>query len=299
MLDNGTVMNGKMIESPKSFQVACIVATQIISVVASNQYGGQSVDMIHFGKYLRKSYEKLKKEIENKYKGKLDEKIIEDLVQTRLKSELKAGVQTIQYQINTLMTTNGQAPFVTLFLHLEKDDPYIKENAMIIEEILKQRYEGIKNEAGVYITPAFPKLVYVLDEFNNLKGGEYDYLTKLAVKCSAKRMYPDYISAKKMRENYEGNVFSPMGCRSFLSPWKDENGNYKFEGRFNQGVVSINLPQIGIVADGNEEEFWKLFDERLELCKEALMCRHWNQVRYKPNSLAIWCNFSFEKRRDN
>ena len=275
MLDNGTVMNGKMIESPKSFQVACIVATQIISVVASNQYGGQSVDMIHFGKYLRKSYEKFRKEIEDKYKNKLDEETIEDLVQTRLKAELKAGVQTIQYQINTLMTTNGQAPFVTLFLHLEKDDPYIKENAMIIEEILRQRYEGIKNEAGVYITPAFPKLVYVLDEFNNLKGGEYDYLTKLAVKCSAKRMYPDYISAKKMRENYEGNVFSPMGCRSFLSPWKDENGNYKFEGRFNQGVVSINLPQIGIVADGNEEEFWKLFDERLELCKEALMCRHY------------------------
>ena len=275
MLDNGTVMNGKMIESPKSFQVACIVATQIISVVASNQYGGQSVDMIHFGKYLRKSYEKFRKEIEDKYKNKLDEETIEDLVQTRLKAELKAGVQTIQYQINTLMTTNGQAPFVTLFLHLEKDDPYIKENAMIIEEILTQRYEGIKNEAGVYITPAFPKLVYVLDEFNNLKGGEYDYLTKLAVKCSAKRMYPDYISAKKMRANYEGNVFSPMGCRSFLSPWKDENGNYKFEGRFNQGVVSINLPQIGIVADGNEEEFWKLFNERLELCKEALMCRHY------------------------
>ena len=275
MLDNGTVMNGKMIESPKSFQVACIVATQIISVVASNQYGGQSVDMIHFGKYLRKSHDKFKKEIEDKYKGNLDEKTIEDLVQTRLKAELKAGVQTIQYQINTLMTTNGQAPFVTLFLHLEKDDPYIKENAMIIEEILRQRYEGIKNEAGVYITLAFPKLVYVLDEFNNLKGGEYDYLTKLAVKCSAKRMYPDYISAKKMRENYEGNVFSPMGCRSFLSPWKDENGNYKFEGRFNQGVVSINLPQIGIVADGNEEEFWKLFEKRLELCKEALMCRHY------------------------
>ena len=287
MLDNGTVMNGKMIESPKSFQVACIVATQIISVVASNQYGGQSVDMIHFGKYLRKSYDKFKKEIEDEYKGKLDEKTIEDLVQIRLKSELKAGVQTIKYQINTLMTTNGQAPFVTLFLHLEKDDPYIKENAMIIEEILRQRYEGIKNEAGVYITPAFPKLVYVLDEFNNLTGGEYDYLTKFAVKCSAKRMYPDYISAKKMRENYEGNVFSPMGCRSFLSPWKDENGNYKFEGRFNQGVVSINLPQIGIVADGNEEEFWKLFDERLELCKEALMCRHYALLGTKSDTSPI------------
>ena len=275
MLDNGTVMNGKMIESPKSFQVACTVTTQIIAAVASNQYGGQSVDLIHLGKYLRKSYNKFKKEIESKYKGKIKDSIIEDIVQTRLKAELKAGVQTIQYQINTLMTTNGQSPFVTLFLHLEKDDPYIKENAMIIEEVLRQRYEGIKNEAGVYVTPAFPKLVYVLDEFNCLKGGEYDYLTKLAVKCSSKRMYPDYISAKKMRENYEGNVFSPMGCRSFLSPWKDENGNYKFEGRFNQGVVSINLPQIGIIAEGDEEKFWKLLDERLELCKEALMCRHY------------------------
>ena len=275
MLDNGTVMNGKMIESPKSFQVACTVTTQIIAAVASNQYGGQSVDLIHLGKYLRKSYNKFKAEIEKKYKGKLADDVIEDLVQDRLKAELKAGVQTIQYQINTLMTTNGQSPFVTLFLHLEKDDPYIKENAMIIEEVLRQRYEGIKNEAGVYVTPAFPKLVYVLDEFNSLKGGEYDYLTKLAVKCSAKRMYPDYISAKKMRENYEGNVFSPMGCRSFLSPWKDENGNYKFEGRFNQGVVSINLPQVAIVADGDEDKFWKLLDERLELCKEALMCRHY------------------------
>ena len=275
MLDNGTVMNGKLIESPKSFQVACTVTTQIIAAVASNQYGGQSVDMKHLGKYLRKSYDKFKDELDKKYKGKLSNQIIEELVQDRLKAELKAGVQTIQYQINTLMTTNGQSPFVTLFLHLEEDDPYIKENAMIIEEILRQRYEGIKNEVGVYVTPAFPKLVYVLDEHNCLKGGKYDYLTKLAVKCSAKRMYPDYISAKKMRENYEGNVFSPMGCRSFLSPWKDEKGNYKFEGRFNQGVVSINLPQIAIIADGDEDAFWKLLDERLELCKEALMCRHY------------------------
>ena len=275
MLDNGTVMNGKMIESPKSFQVACTVTTQIIAAVASNQYGGQSVDLKHLGKYLRKSYNKFKKEIEAKHKGQIKESIIEDLVQERLRAELKAGVQTIQYQINTLMTTNGQSPFVTLFLHLEDGDPYIKENAMIIEEVLRQRYEGIKNDAGVYVTPAFPKLVYVLDHFNNLTGGEYDYLTRMAVKCSAKRMYPDYISAKKMRENYEGNVFSPMGCRSFLSPWKDENGNYKFEGRFNQGVVSLNLPQISIIADGDEEKFWKLLDERLELCKEALMCRHY------------------------
>lgn len=275
MLDNGTVMNGKLIESPKSFQVACIVMTQIIATVASNQYGGQSVDMKHLGKYLRKSYDKYRKEIQEKYNGKLSKETIEELVEDRVRAELKSGVQTVQYQINTLMTTNGQAPFVTLFLHLEEDDPYIKENAMIIEEIFRQRIEGIKNEAGVYVTPAFPKLVYVLDEHNCLNGGKYDYLTKLAVKCSAKRMYPDYISAKKMRENYEGNVFSPMGCRSFLSPWKDENGNYKFEGRFNQGVVSINLPQIGIIADGDEEKFWKLLDERLEICKEALMCRHY------------------------
>ena len=275
MLDNGTVMNGKMIESPKSFQVACTVTTQIIAAVASGQYGGQSVEIKHLGKYLRKSFEKFKKELNEQYEGKLSEEMIIDIAKLRLKSELASGVQTIQYQINTLMTTNGQSPFVTLFLNLEKNDPYIEENAMIIEEILKQRYQGIKNEKGVYVTPAFPKLVYVLDEHNCLKGGKYDYLTKLAVKCSSKRLYPDYISAKKMRENYEGNVFSPMGCRSFLSPWKDEKGNYKFEGRFNQGVVSINLPQIGIVADGDEEKFWKLMDERLELCHEALMCRHY------------------------
>lgn len=274
MLDNGTVMNGKMLETPKSFQVACTVTTQIIAAVASNQYGGQSVEIKHLGKYLRVSRDKIMKRVKKVLTGKVDKEVIEDLVAQELKKELANGVQTIQYQINTLMTTNGQSPFVTLFLNLEKDDPYIEENAMIIEEIIKQRYEGIKNEKGVYITPAFPKLVYVLDEHNCLKGGKYDYLTKLAVKCSSKRLYPDYISAKKMRENYEGNVFSPMGCRSFLSPWKDENGNYKFEGRFNQGVVSINLPQIGILADGDEEKFWKLFDERLDLCREALMCRH-------------------------
>ena len=274
MLDNGTVMNGKLIESPKSFQVACTVMTQIIAAVASNQYGGQSVDVKHLGKYLRKSYDKIKKKYVTKYKKSLTDEQIEELTNDRLKDELAAGVQTIQYQINTLMTTNGQSPFVTLFLHLEEDDPYIKENAMIIEEIIRQRYEGIKNEKGVYVTPAFPKLVYVLDEHNSLQGGKYDYLTELACKCSAKRMYPDYISAKKMKEIYEGNVFSPMGCRSFLSPWKDENGNYKWEGRFNQGVVSLNLPQIGILSEGNEEKFFEILDERLELCKEALMCRH-------------------------
>ena len=275
MLDNGTAMNGKMIETPKSFQVACTVTTQIIAAVASNQYGGQSVDLKHLGKYLRRSHDKFQKRLTEKYGGKLPKQTIDDMIRDRVKEELAAGVQTIQYQINTLMTTNGQSPFVTLFLHLEPDDEYIKENAMIIEEVLKQRIQGIKNEVGVYVTPAFPKLVYVLDEHNCLKGGKYDYLTRLAVKCSAKRMYPDYISAKKMKENYEGNVFSPMGCRSFLVPWKDENGNYKFEGRFNQGVVSINLPQIAIIAQGDEDKFWKLFDERLELCREALMCRHY------------------------
>lgn len=274
MLDNGTVMNGKMIESPKSFQVACTITTQIISAVASSQYGGQSVDLKHLGKYLRKSKDKFEKSIKQSCGESVSQETVDKLVAERLQAELKSGVQTIQYQINTLMTTNGQSPFVTLFLHLEKDDEYIKENAMIIEEILRQRLEGIKNETGVYVTPAFPKLVYVLDEHNCLNGGKYDYLTKLAVECSAKRMYPDYISAKKMRENYEGNVFSPMGCRSFLAPWKDENGEYKFEGRFNQGVVSINLPQIGIIAKGDEGKFWEILEERLELCYEALMCRH-------------------------
>lgn len=274
MLDNGTVMNGKLIESPKSFQVACNVMTQIIASVASSQYGGQSVDISHLGKYLRKSKEKFSKRIHEKLGAELTEEQIQKVVTERLADELRSGVQTIQYQINTLMTTNGQSPFVTLFLYLREGDEYIEENAMIIEEILRQRYQGIKNEKGVYVTPAFPKLVYVLDENNCLQGGKYDYITKLAVKCSSKRLYPDYISAKKMRENYEGNVFSPMGCRSFLSPWKDEDGNYKFEGRFNQGVVSLNLPQIAILAKGDEERFWSLFEERLQLCFDALMCRH-------------------------
>lgn len=274
MLDNGTVMNGKMIESPKSFQVACTIMTQIIAAVASSQYGGQSVDIGHLGKYLRRSREKFYSQLKNRFGDELPEDVLCKITETRLRDELRSGVQTIQYQINTLMTTNGQSPFVTLFMYIREDDEYVEENAMIIEEILNQRYEGIKNEKGVYVTPAFPKLIYVLDECNCLKGGKYDYITRLAVKCSAKRLYPDYISAKKMRENYEGNVFSPMGCRSFLSPYRDENGRYKFEGRFNQGVVSINLPQIGILARGEEEIFWKLFDERLALCKRALICRH-------------------------
>ena len=274
MLDNGTVMNGKLIESPKSFQVACTVMTQIISAVASSQYGGQSVDTRHLGKYLRKSADKYRKHYTERYAGKIAPDVIEEFVKERVNDELRSGVQTIQYQINTLMTTNGQSPFVTIFLNLQADDEYLEENAMIVEEILRQRLEGIKNDKGVFVTPAFPKLVYVLDEHNCLKGGKYDYITKLAVKCSAKRLYPDYISAKKMRENYEGNVFAPMGCRSFLAAWKDDEGNYKFEGRFNQGVVSLNLPQVAILAHGDEEKFWPLLDERLQLCYEALMCRH-------------------------
>ena len=279
MLDNGTVMNGKLIESPKSFSVACNVTTQIIATIASGQYGGQSVDIRHLGKYLRKTYDKIYKKRYLKYieKGisheEAKEKAHEDALE-RQQEDLETGVQMIQYQINTIMTTNGQTPFVTIFLYLDEENEYINEIAMIIEEILKQRLQGMKNEQGVYVTPAFPKLIYVLDENNCLKGGKYDYITKLAIECSAKRMYPDYISAKIMRENYEGNVFSPMGCRSFLSPWKNEKGEYVFESRFNQGVVSLNLPQIGIIANKDEKKFWKLLDERLELCFDALMCRH-------------------------
>ncbi len=275
MLDNGTVMNGKLIESPKSFQVACTVMTQIIASVASNQYGGQSVDISHLGKYLRRSHEKFSKQIAREAGDGITAEAREAVVNALTMAELRSGVQTIQYQINTLMTTNGQSPFVTIFMNLQGDDPYVEENALIIEEIIRQRLQGIKNEKGVYVTPAFPKLIYVLDEHNCLTGGKYDYLTKLAVQCSAKRLYPDYISAKKMRENYEGNVYSCMGCRSFLTPWKDVDGSYKFEGRFNQGVVSLNLPQIGILCrDKGEETFWNMLDERLDLCFEALMIRH-------------------------
>ena len=230
MLDNGTVMNDKLIETPKSFQVACTVMTQIIACLASNQYGGQSVDVSALGKYLRKSKEKFERKIEETC-PELPKDMKDKIVDSQLKTELSSGIQTIQYQVNTLFCNNGQSPFITLFLRLDDNDPYLEENAMIVEEILKQRILGIKNEVGVYITPAFPKLIYDLDENNCLKGGKYDYITELAVKCTAKRMYPDYISAKKMRENYQNNVFSPMGCRAFLSPWKDENGNYKFEGR--------------------------------------------------------------------
>ena len=301
MLDNGTVINGKLIESPKSFRVACTVMTQIIASVASNQYGGQSVRIAHLARYLKLSEEKYRRMTDAVLNNKVSESdlpqkdfdylresiryadrvspemkkaVSEALTGILLKKELKDGVQTIQYQINTLMTTNGQAPFVTLFLDLDKNDEYLEYTAMIIQEILEQRIQGVKNEKGAWITPAFPKLVYVLDENNCLRGGRYDYLTKIAVKCSAKRMYPDYISAKGMRRNYQGNVFSPMGCRSFLSPWKDQDGNYKFEGRFNQGVVSLNLPQIAILAKGKESAFWKILENRLAIAFKALMCRH-------------------------
>ncbi|MDU4209694.1 MAG: anaerobic ribonucleoside-triphosphate reductase, partial [Finegoldia magna] len=271
MLDKGTVVNGKLIESPKSFQVACNVMTQIIAQIASNQYGGQSIDIRCLSKYLRKSYEKnLNLCIETLGDIDMAEKMADKMTQ----KDLESGIQTIQYQINTLMTSNGQAPFVTLFMFIEDHDEYKEETAKIIEEILKQRIQGIKNEAGVYVTPAFPKLIYVLDENNIHKDSEFYHLTSLAIRCTAKRMYPDYISAKKMRENYEGNVFSPMGCRAFLSPWKDEHGNYQFEGRFNIGVVTINLPQIGILADGDEDKFFEILDKRLEMCKRAGVLRY-------------------------
>ena len=295
ILENGTVMNGKLIESPRSFQTACKIMTQIIIAVASNQYGEQSIDVSHLGKYIRRSYENFKKEIEEEFKKNLTKEIMEKIVAQKMEKEIFAGVQTIQYQINTLMTANGRVPSVTLFLNLKKEDPYIKENAMLIEEILKQNYEGMKNEEGVYVTPDAPKLIYVIDEHNGLKGGEYDYLTELALKCTLKRLHPAYISAKKMRENYEGNVFSPVKSH-FLTPWKDENGNYKFEGRFNQGIVSINLPQIAIVADGDEEKFWDLLNERLELCKEALMCKHYALLGTMANISPLHWNYGVISR---
>lgn len=280
MLGNGTVINGKKIDSPKSFQVACTVTTQIIAQVASAQYGGQSINGVDriLAPYVRKSFEKYKEQIIEEqveiYDMKPDMNKVEEIAWRRTRKEVKDGVQTIQYQINTLMTTNGQSPFVTLFMHFDPSYEYAKEAAMIDEEIMEQRIQGIKNESGVYVTPAFPKLIYVLDEHNIREGTEYWYLTQLAAECTAKRMYPDYISAKKMRQMYAGNVFSPMGCRAFLTPFKDEKGDYKFDGRFNQGVVTINLPQIGILAEGDEELFFELLDKRLEIVKKALMVRH-------------------------
>lgn len=280
MLTNGTVINGKRIDTPKSFQVACTVTTQIIAQVASGQYGGQSINGIDriLAPFVRKSYEKiLNNVIEEQveiYGMEPNMEKAREIAWKRTRKEVKDGIQTIQYQINTLMTTNGQAPFVTLFMHFDPNSEYAKEAALIDEEILKQRIQGVKNEANVYITPAFPKLIYVLDEHNIYPDSPYYYLTELAARCTAKRMYPDYISAKKMKEIYEGNVFSPMGCRSFLSPWKNEKGEYVFDGRFNMGVVSINLPQIGILARGNEDKFFEILDKRLKLVEKALLLRY-------------------------
>ena len=280
MLMNGTVINGKKIDTPKSFQVACTVTTQIIAQVASGQYGGQSINGIDriLAPFVRKSYDKILAQVIEEqvevYGMEPNMEKAKEIAWNRTRKEVKDGIQTIQYQINTLMTTNGQAPFVTLFMHFDPNSEYAREAALIDEEILKQRIQGVKNEANVYITPAFPKLIYVLDEHNITPDAPYYYLTELAAKCTAKRMYPDYISAKKMREIYDSNVFSPMGCRSFLAPWKDENGNYKFDGRFNMGVVSLNLPQIGILADGSEEKFFEILDKRLDLAKRALLLRY-------------------------
>lgn len=277
MFAQGTVINDKLIETPKSLQTACTVATQIVQQVANGQYGGQTISLAHLSPYVRISYEKHKKNVINE--GKMigidySDEQIEKIAKSRLKDEIKAGIQTIQYQINTFSTTNGQAPFLSVFMYLKEEPEYIEETAMLIEETLRQRYVGMKNPVGAYVTPAFPKLLYVLDDNNVPQDSKYRYLTDLAVKCVAKRMMPDFISAKIMRENYEGQVFPCMGCRSFLSPWKDENGEYKWYGRFNQGVVTLNLADAGLSANHNLDNFWKILDERLELCKEALLLRH-------------------------
>ena len=279
MLQNGTVITGTLIEKPHSFSTACNIATQIVAQVASNQYGGQSISLAHLAPFVQISREKIRREVEVEI-GELgvspDEDQISKMVERRLREEIKRGVQTIQYQVVTLMTTNGQAPFITVVMYLNeaKNEREKRDLAMIIEEVLLQRYEGVKNEKGVWVTPAFPKLIYVLQEDNITPGSEYYYLTELAAKCTAKRMVPDYISEKKMKELKEGNCFPVMGCRSALSPWKDENGNYKFYGRFNQGVVTLNLVDVALSSGGDMEKFWKVFDERLDLCYRALMCRH-------------------------
>ena len=275
MFANGTVINEKLVETPKSFSTACTVATQIIAQVSSNQYGGQSITIKHLAPYLKATEEKAYKH----YKELLnDEELARKLSLDVKMKELKDGIQTIRYQLSTLQTTNGQAPFSTIYLEIEEGSPYEEEMALICEEMIKQRLEGMKNYKGQEVGESFPKLVYLLDEHNCLEGGKYDYITKLAAKCTAKRLVPDYQSAKIMRQNYEGQTFPPMGCRSHLSPYKDENGNYKWYGRFNGGVISINLPQIGIIANKNMDLFWKILDERLELVKEALIVRQ-NMLR--------------------
>lgn len=279
MLQNGTVISGTMIEKPHSFSTACNIATQIIAQVASNQYGGQSISLAHLAPFVQVSRDKIRAEVmeEMKLVGiEYPQDVLNEIVEGRLKKEITKGVQTIEYQVITLMTTNGQAPFLTVFMYLNeaKSQAEKKDLAMIIEETLKQRYQGVKNEAGVWVTPAFPKLIYVLEEDNIEEGSPYYYLTELAAKCTAKRLVPDYISEKKMMELKEGNCFPVMGCRSALSPWQDENGEYKFYGRFNQGVVTINLVDVALSSGGDMDKFWNVFDERLDLCYRALMCRH-------------------------
>ena len=279
MLQNGTVISGTMIIKPHSFSTACNIATQIIAQVASNQYGGQSISLAHLAPFVQVSREKIRRDVVDELKSAgatLDEQIVSGIVEKRLREEVRKGVQTIQYQVLTLMTTNGQAPFVTVFMYLNeaKSVQEKRDLAMIIEETLLQRYQGVQNEVGVWVTPAFPKLIYVLEEDNVTEDSRYWYLTELAAKCTAKRLVPDYISEKKMKELKEGNCFPVMGCRSALNPWKDEHGNYKFYGRFNQGVVTINLVDVALSSGGSIEKFWKVFDERLDLCYRALMCRH-------------------------
>ena len=279
MLNNGTVITGTLIERPHSFSTACNIATQIIAQLASNQYGGQSISLAHLAPFVQVSRDRILKNVreENAEAGvEMTDEQIRKIVERRLKLEIRKGVQTIQYQVVTLLTTNGQAPFVTVFMYLgeAKNEQEKKDLALIIEEVLRQRHQGVKNEKGIWVTPAFPKLIYVLEEDNINKDAPYYYLTELAAMCTAKRLVPDYISEKKMKELKEGNCFPVMGCRSNLSPWKDENGNYKFYGRFNQGVVTINLVDVALSSQGNLEKFWKIFDERLDLCYRALMCRH-------------------------
>ena len=285
MLQNGTVISGTLIEKPHSFSTACNIATQIIAQVASSQYGGQSISLTHLAPFVDVSRKKIRRDVEAEMKDLgIDpgEEKISEIVEKRLREEIKRGVQTIQYQVVILMTTNGQAPFITVFMYLNEagDNQRLKSDlAIVIEEMLRQRYQGVKNEAGVWITPAFPKLIYVLENDNIYEGQPYYYLTKLAAKCTAKRMVPDYISEKKMLEykvdkNGEGHCFTCMGCRSFLTPYVDENGKPKYYGRFNQGVVTINLVDVALSSGGDFDKFWQIFDERLELCHKALMCRH-------------------------
>ncbi len=284
MLQNGTVISGTMIEKPHSFSTACNIATQIIAQVASNQYGGQSISLTHLAPFVQISREKIAKQVDAEFESagiEVDNDKKSKIVEDRLRDEIRKGVQTIQYQVVTLLTTNGQAPFVTVFMYLNeaKNEDEKRDLAIIIEETLKQRYQGVKNEQGVWITPAFPKLIYVLEDDNITEDSKYWYLTKLAAKCTAKRMVPDYISEKimlqnKIDKNGNGNCYTCMGCRSFLTPYVDENGKPKYYGRFNQGVVTVNLVDIGLSAGGDMEKFWKVFDERMELCHRALQQRH-------------------------